>query len=289
MSLWATNFIRDCKIADTIRDEGLTTPDTVERFDNIVYGEDKNIHILDVYRPKNMEGKLPVIVSVHGGGWVYGDKEVYQFYCMNLAERGFVVVNFTYRLAPTYKYPAAIEDTNSVFCWLIKHADEYGIDKNNIFALGDSAGATNIGIYSAILTNNEYAKRYSFVTPKDLELRAIGLNCGIYNMMDHDATLELSDIFEEAGSYEEREMISLVNHVTDNYPPCHIFTASGDFLKEQPAELIKVLEDKKVPYEYKLYGTDDYLLYHVFHCNIKTMDAKIANDNEIQFFRKYMQ
>ena len=59
---------------------------------------------LDVYRQKDATGKLPVIVSVHGGGWVYGDKERYQFYCMDLAERGFAVVNFSYRLAPEYKF-----------------------------------------------------------------------------------------------------------------------------------------------------------------------------------------
>ena len=38
----------------------------------------------------------PVIVSFHGGGWVYGDKNVYQFYCMELAKRGFAVVNYSY-------------------------------------------------------------------------------------------------------------------------------------------------------------------------------------------------
>ncbi|MBR1622682.1 MAG: carboxylesterase family protein, partial [Pseudobutyrivibrio sp.] len=76
---------------DDKRDAGLTTPDDVERFDDIIYGEDTKWQVLDVYRPKNVQGKLPVIISVHGGGWVYGDKERYQFYCMSLAERGFVV------------------------------------------------------------------------------------------------------------------------------------------------------------------------------------------------------
>ena len=54
--------------------------------------------------------KYPVIVSVHGGGWFYGDKELYSHYCCLLAEHGYVVVNFNYRLSPQNKYPAAIED-----------------------------------------------------------------------------------------------------------------------------------------------------------------------------------
>lgn len=100
---------------DDIRDAGLTTPDFVERTDDILYGEDPKWQVLDLYRPKNRTGeKLPVIVSIHGGGWVYGDKERYQYYCMSLVEHGFAVVNFTYRLAPEFQFPAALEDTNLV-------------------------------------------------------------------------------------------------------------------------------------------------------------------------------
>ena len=86
-----------------------------------MYGEDKTWQILDVYKPKSAEGKLPVIVNVHGGGWVYGTKEVYQFYCMSLAQMGFAVVNFNYRLAPENKFPSSVEDTNSVFNWIEKN------------------------------------------------------------------------------------------------------------------------------------------------------------------------
>ena len=289
MSLQTWIFRHNCKRSDTKRDAGLTTPETIERHNNLLYGSDKKWQILDVYRPKNLSGKLPVIVSVHGGGWVYGDKEVYQYYCMDLAQRGFVVVNFTYRLAPRFKYPAAVEDTNSVFHWIMKHADEYGMDTDNIFALGDSAGASNIGLYAAILTNSEYAKRYSFNPPKGLKLNAIGLNCGLYDMSGDDVVASMKDMFPRKGDSDERDMLTLLNHITKDYPPCHIFTASDDFLKNEPAALIKVLEENEIPYEYKLYGSEDNPLYHVFHCNIRSGDAKVANDNECAFFRKYMK
>ncbi|MGB4661825.1 MAG: alpha/beta hydrolase, partial [Mobilitalea sp.] len=103
---------------DAKRDAGLCTPEDIERVNNIQYGPDSVWNVLDVYRPKAESGKLPVIVIVHGGGWVYGDKEVYQFYGMNLAQRGFAVVNFSYRLAPEAKYPAPLEDTNLVITWM---------------------------------------------------------------------------------------------------------------------------------------------------------------------------
>ncbi|MCD8019444.1 MAG: carboxylesterase family protein [Clostridiales bacterium] len=84
---------------DDIRDAGLTTPDTIQRFDDLRYGNDADCQLLDVYRPKEAHGEvLPVIISVHGGGWVYGDKERYQYYCMSLAERGFSAVTGTVTL-----------------------------------------------------------------------------------------------------------------------------------------------------------------------------------------------
>ena len=93
-----SDFIRSSwKVSDAERDAGLTTPLDIVRYDDIVYGTDPKWQSLDVYRPKACEDrKLPVIVSVHGGAWVYGDKELYQYYCMDLAQRGFAVVNFTF-------------------------------------------------------------------------------------------------------------------------------------------------------------------------------------------------
>lgn len=76
------------KRGDDKRDAGCTTPQDIRRFDDIVYGLNPSWNRLDVYRPKDAEGLLPVIVSVHGGGWVYGDKERYQYYCMSLAQQG---------------------------------------------------------------------------------------------------------------------------------------------------------------------------------------------------------
>ena len=61
---------------DRKRDKGLQTPPDVERKDNLSYGPHGKWDLLDVYYPKGTQGKLPVIVNIHGGGWVYGTKEV---------------------------------------------------------------------------------------------------------------------------------------------------------------------------------------------------------------------
>lgn len=279
---------------DDIRDAGLTTPEDILRYDNIAYGPDPQWQSLDVYRPKAAEGKrLPVIVSVHGGGWVYGDKERYQFYCMNLAQRGFAVVNFTYRLAPEYPYPASLEDTNRVFHWVLSHGEDYGFDLDHVFGVGDSAGGHNLGLYAGICTNPAYAALYDFQPPKGFVPTAIALNCGAYvidlseNGSDETTKLLMADFLPGKGTAEELERIAVPNHVTAKFPPAFLMTCTGDFLKDQAPMLAAKLAQCDVPFVYRYYGDADHVLGHVFHCNIKSEYAKLCNDEECDFFKRF--
>jgi acetyl esterase/lipase len=281
--------------SDAKRDAGLTTPNDIKRYDDILYGTDKTWNILDVYRPKEFEGKkLPVIVSVHGGGWVYGDKNVYQFYCMSLAQRGFAVVNFTYRLAPEYKFPAPLEDTNTVFGWILKNAEEYGFDTDNIFAVGDSAGAQTLGLYADIYANKEYAQNYDFTVPSGLKLKAIALNCGVYDVdtnNDYDGMRldVIKDYLPNQGSREEIVRMNVAYHMTHDFPPTFFMTCTGDFLMPQAQILEKALISNAVPHEFHFYGSYGIDFGHVFHCNVKTERAKLCNDDECEYFKKYMK
>lgn len=294
----ASDMVRKTfKEGDDVRDAGLTTPADIIRFDNIVYGASPKEQSLDVYRPRQAEGQtLPVIVSIHGGGWVYGDKERYQYYCMNLAQRGFAVVNFTYRLAPENQFPASLEDTNSVFTWVLTNAEQYGFDREHIFAVGDSAGAHNLGLYASICTNLEYAANYDFQPPKGFVPTAIALNCGAYVITlspgpdgsDDLTQLLMKDLLPNQGTDEELELISVVNHITPAYPPTLFMTCTGDFLKDQAPLLGAKLAEAEIPHLFRFYGDKDHSLGHVFHLNIRSADARLCNDEECAFFRTFL-
>lgn len=279
---------------DDIRDAGLTTPDYVERADDILYGEDPTWQKLDLYRPKERTAeKLPVIVSIHGGGWVYGDKERYQYYCMSLVKHGFAVVNFTYRLAPEFLFPAALEDTNLVAEWIMKHAEEYQLDTDHIFGVGDSAGAHMLGLYASICTNPEYAKQYDFQIPEGFAWKAVALNCGAYQITisgdAQDFTGQLmSELLPEKGSAEELKKINVIDHVSEAFPPVFLMTSNGDFLKADAPLLMKKLMECQVPHMFHFYGDKDTMLYHVFHLNMKTEIAEECNKEECDFFKRYL-
>ena len=294
MSELSDKVRKQFKEADDERDALMTTPEDVERWDNIVYGKlDRKAQVLDVYRPRQAEDEdLPVIISVHGGGWVYGDKERYQYYCMSLAQRGFAVVNFTYRLAPEYKFPAPLEDLNLVCKWVMKRAGRYHFDTERIFAVGDSAGANILGLYAGICTNPDYAKEYDFQIPEGFALTAVGLNCGAYTIDKNDPTqamtLELmKDFLPEQGTEEELKKLNVLNWITDVYPPVFCMTAVNDFLKPQALALVEKLTENQVPCVYRVFGDKVNQLGHVFHCDIKTVDAAQCNDAECDFFREF--
>ncbi len=278
---------------DAKRDAGLTTPENILRVDNISYGPNE-MQVLDVYRPQNIEGKLPVIVSVHGGGWVYGDKELYQYYCMNLAQRGFAVVNFTYRLSPEYKFPAHLEDTVKVFNWVVENANQYEFDVSNVFAVGDSAGGHILSLFCVMCSNSEYATKYDFKVTEGFIPKAVALNCGVYDMNPknnlNERTLYLMKelILANNGTDEEFCLISSVNFITEKFPPCFVMTANKDFLKEEAPSLIAKLEENGVQYIYKLYGDENNLLEHVFHLDMHNVTGKQCNDEQCAFFRSFL-
>ncbi len=283
-----------CWKSDRKRDKGLKQPESITAVKNISYGPHRK-QKLDVYRPKDAgERRLPVIVSVHGGGWVYGDKELYSHYCMDLAQRGFGVVNFTYRLSPEHKFPCHLEDTALAFDWVVRHGKEYGLDTEHIFAVGDSAGGHILALYCTLCGDPRYAASYPFRVPGGGTPKAVALNCGVYELVSMDDgtsdTLTLmKDVFGHRPTREELAHISPALHITPAFPPSYIMTANEDFLKDQPPFLIKALDENGVSYEYRCYGDARTPLGHVFHLRIRTPQAVECNDIQCAWFRKFLE
>jgi acetyl esterase/lipase len=121
----------------------------VER--NIAYGADPR-HRLDIFRPATGSGARPIVVYVHGGGFVGGDKGAdgapfYNNVGAWAAHSGFVGVTMTYRLAPAFPWPAGAEDVAAAIAWLRANAGQYGGDPARIVLIGQSAGAAHVASY----------------------------------------------------------------------------------------------------------------------------------------------
>jgi acetyl esterase/lipase len=95
---------------------------------------------LDLATPKELSGKLPAIIAIHGGGWAAGDKRDFGGVIKQLAGTGYVAVSINYRHAPKHTFPAQIEDSKCAVRWLRAHADELHVDPQRVGAIGASAG-----------------------------------------------------------------------------------------------------------------------------------------------------
>ena len=271
---------------DKVRDEGLTEPENIVKIKDLAYGNDPE-QVLDLYYPSGTGSALPAIVSVHGGGYVYGDKDLYRFYCMSLTQRGFAVVNFSYRLAPGYRFPAQLNDVNAVMQFARSHAEEYFIDPHNIFFVGDSAGAQMASQYLAAVTNPAYASLLGLEIPK-FDVRACALNCGFYIPDPHQDRMLMKCYLEDPSQVKTEEM-DVIAHITSAFPPAFVMTSNGDFLRKRAMPFVDVLTAKGVEAEYHDYCPDDRELGHVFHCNMKEPYAKICNDEECAFFAAHVE
>ncbi|TAE55915.1 MAG: alpha/beta hydrolase [Bacteroidetes bacterium] len=108
---------------------------------DLAYAAQSPAQKLDVYLPETGEGPFPVIVSIHGGAFLGGDKADGQLIPMLKGlERGYAVVSVNYRLSGEAKFPAQIQDVKAAIRWLRAHAQEYKLDSARIAVWGGSAG-----------------------------------------------------------------------------------------------------------------------------------------------------
>lgn len=96
--------------------------------------------LADVYLPVGVEGKIPVVLWVHGGGWRFGDRKLAPDLSRYFAQRGFAMVSFDYRLSDEAIFPAQVIDVKTAVRWVRSAVDRFGFDADWIALWGSSAG-----------------------------------------------------------------------------------------------------------------------------------------------------
>ena len=111
--------------------------------ENVAYGL-RARHRLDLFRTQTPREHRPLIVFVHGGAWMHGDKKDYRFIGEAFAKEGFDVAVINYHLAPEHIFPASIDDLSLALNYLNVHQLKYQISTEKVVLMGHSAGAFNV-------------------------------------------------------------------------------------------------------------------------------------------------
>jgi len=117
---------------------------------NIAYGEHP-LQTFDIHYDQSSKKKSAVIIFIHGGAFIAGDKsddEIFDNVLNYFARNGLTGINANYRLAPDYKWPSGAEDIADIIQWIAINHESYNLDTDNIFLMGHSAGAAHVATYS---------------------------------------------------------------------------------------------------------------------------------------------
>ena len=136
------------KVVDEVQSGDIDKPD-VDITDHSVAGGPNGDVAVRIVRPKGTTGALPVVLYIHGAGWVFGNAHTHDRLVRELAVGAGVAVVFPdYRLSPEIRYPSAIEESWTVARWVVTEGANHGLDPQRIAVAGDSVG----GNMSAALT-----------------------------------------------------------------------------------------------------------------------------------------
>jgi len=144
---------------------------------NIAYNNDTLAkHLLDIYLPSKVKGKVPLIVFIHGGGWIGNDKYADIGYMKNtvaeIINSGYALASIDYRFATRAIFPAQIQDCNSAVSFLYDNAEKYGFDKERFALMGFSAGG-HLASLQGLSNNNKIDDFYMPGTTRDLSFKAV--------------------------------------------------------------------------------------------------------------------
>jgi acetyl esterase/lipase len=155
MSLWAQPPQRAAQDRPQDPPPQGRVPKGVQALRDVEYGRAGDIPLLlDLYVPEKAEGRLPLIVWIHGGAWLGGSKA--QCPAIRFAARGYVVASVEYRLSPVATFPAQIQDCKAAIRWLRANAGKYHIDPDRVGAWGASAGGHLVALLGTAADVKEF-------------------------------------------------------------------------------------------------------------------------------------
>ena len=251
---------------------------------------------LDLYTANDKSGTQPLLVWVHGGGYVGGDKKAPEAWARTIAARlGVAVASIDYCLAPEQHYPVPLVQLNEALRFLTANAEQFGLDPSRVFLAGDSAGAQITSQYAALVTNPDLQKRMNLLPCLNKDaLRGLLLCCGPYNMdtviKSHFPAIRTFmwayTNEKKLHKFARKDELSTVKNVTADYCDVYITCGNADPFLKQTNELIKVLEGANVSCSAYMPVSKGKKLGHEYQFLIGTREADEALGKAVDFIEK---
>ena len=218
---------------------------------------------LRIYQPAGEKVPRPLVVFLHGGGWVLCGLDSHDEICRNLcADMDCVVVSVDYRLAPQHRFPAGADDCLAATRWAASHAGELGADAARLALVGDSAGAT-LAIATALRCAAEGGPALRAIAPlyPAADLRAPSIHASRrefgtrrnYGMTPREMAWYTGKYLRDAGDVLHPWVSPLLAPDLASLPPCLLVTAEVDALRDEGAALARAIAAAGVKVDYRCF------------------------------------
>lgn len=225
--------------------------------------------------PKDESGPRAVCLYFHGGGWVLNSVETHDDLVRRLtAESGCVFINVEYRLAPEFKYPAALEDAYTALLWTHEHAAELGCDSDRIAVAGDSAGG-NLAAALCLMARDRGGPPIASqaliypITDCDFERRSYHENAEGYFLTRKEMKWFWNHYVATSDQMSEPYASPIRADSLANLPPAIVLTAEYDPLRDEGEAYAEALRSAGVPVTFYRYDG----MIHAFVRRVHQFDA----------------
>lgn len=245
-----SDFEKSC----AVREKTVPFPQGVSCQKDIFYADDHDrAHRLDRYRPEGTNGQmLPVIINVHGGGLLLGNKEFNKYFCALLCKKGFLVYSIEYRLIPDCTFFDQLRDIFLAMDFVKEHAAADGGDLSHVYLVGDSGGACLI-TYANAIQNSKKMEKAAGVKPSDLQVHALGLISGMFYTTKFDKIGLFLPKYLYGKNYRKTPFASYVNpenrELLSALAPAWLVTSRNDYLRNYTIRFEKALTTAQKEHE----------------------------------------
>lgn len=298
--IFAQMFNRPVEIGD--KQAYKAAREQVDITQDITYTSKQAKNTYDLYTPKNADKPLPVLIWVHGGDFVGGDKSgMKEFATRIAADAHIAVVAMNYELAPHAHYPSQVMQVDE----LVKQLQQNNmaiLNLDTLFFGGDSAGSQIALQYATIQTNASYAQEMTMPQTLPNAIKGVISYSGPVNLkqLSHEESPNHAmQLFIKTVAWSllndkhwqtnlKLDQGSLVNHVNQNFPPTYITDGNFYSFQDQGIALEKRLKSLSVPVTSLFFNNDKKQIPHEYQFNYATPEAKACYDQTLSFLKQYI-
>lgn len=290
-------------IRETFRRSGLHLAATLGRYApagikvhrDLRYGPGRDM-LLDVFEPDDGAGPHPLLLWVHGGGFVGGSKDELAGYFQMIAAHGYTVAAPQYSLAPRYRYPMPLRQMMQALRFLQAEKAPFRLDPDRIVLAGNSAGAHIVAQIGALITTPGYAGLVG-VSPTVAaeQVRGLVLACGAFDLAlanGVSGTAEAILVRAAGWSYSGRRnfdldgtfaALSIPNYLTPAFPPTLLTVGNADLFLAHTERLYEAMRAAGLEPETVFWPDHVPALDHEYQFNLDTEPAQVFRSRLLEF------